>query len=278
MEISAGPIDVQVSPHAGGRISSITVDGNEVLITAAAAGVDPDDVTDPIAAMQWGSFPMVPWAGRVRRGRFVHDGVEHALPCDLAPHAIHGTGYRRPWTVTSHDRTTITLRTDLDWPLGGWAMQRIDVEDLGRGRGVVVCRLEVTAADRSMPAQVGWHPWFRKPSRSRLRFAGMYERDADGIATNSIVEPGPPGTLDDCLVDPLAPPSLVVPGGRGTPDTEIELTSDCRHWVVYDRPDHATCVEPQSGPPDGFTLEPQVLAPGATLGRWFRLALSSVTP
>ena len=49
----------------------------------------------------------------------------------------------------------------------------------------------------------------------------------------------------------------------------MRLTSDCRHWVVYDEPAHATCVEPQSGPPDAFNLEPLVLAPGETLQRWF---------
>jgi SAM-dependent methyltransferase len=40
---------------------------------------------------------MVPWAGRVRRGGFQFEGVEHQLECDLPPHAIHGTCYRRPW-------------------------------------------------------------------------------------------------------------------------------------------------------------------------------------
>ena len=41
--------------------------------------------------------------------------------------------------------------------------------------------------------------------------------------------------------------------------------------VVYDMPERTTCVEPQSGPPDAFNLEPRRLAPGETLERWFRL-------
>lgn len=280
IELRADDTTVTIAPGSGGRLASIVVAGTEILVTADDAGVDPDDHSDALAAMQWGSFPMAPWAGRVRHGRFVHDGVEHVLPVDLPPHAIHGTVYRRPWTVTSVDASSATLRTDLGWPLGGWAVQRIELvgrEGRGARSGAVQCMLEVTAADRSMPAQVGWHPWFRRPATARLRFAAMYGRDAEGIPTGDLVPPGDPGSLDDCLVDPSGPPTLTVPGRRGSPDVEVELASDCRHWVVYDRPDHATCVEPQSGPPDGFTLEPHVLAPGESLRRWFTLTLRDRT-
>ncbi|MEM1333882.1 MAG: hypothetical protein AAGG08_10520 [Actinomycetota bacterium] len=51
----------------------------------------------------------------------------------------------------------------------------------------------------------------------------------------------------------------------------VEVTSDCDHLVVFDRPAHATCVEPQSGPPDAVNLggahAPDVVAPGSPLRR-----------
>jgi aldose 1-epimerase len=260
IELTDAGLCCRIVPSAGGRVGSLELEGTEVLVTG-----DPSD-----HPMQWGSFPMVPYAGRVREGRFEHEHTEHRLPIDLAPHAIHGTAYHRPWTVESAGDRRVELRIDLGdtWPLGGWARQRISLDD-----GVLRCELSVTAADRSMPAQVGWHPWFRKPSTARLRFAGMYLRDDAGIPTGEVV-PQPSGPWDDCFVEPLAAPTLSLPGARGTPDVEVTITSDCRHWVVYDRPDHATCVEPQSGPPDGFTLEPFVLAPGETLHRWMQIALS----
>jgi aldose 1-epimerase len=34
----------------------------------------------------------------------------------------------------------------------------------------------------------------------------------------------------------------------------LTIDSDCSHWVVYNEPDHAVCVEPQSGPPDAVNL------------------------
>jgi len=34
---------------------------------------------------------------------------------------------------------------------------------------------------------------------------------------------------------------------------------------------HATCIEPQSGPPDAFNLEPATLAAGSSIEAWFLL-------
>jgi aldose 1-epimerase len=40
--------------------------------------------------------------------------------------------------------------------------------------------------------------------------------------------------------------------------------------VVYDETAHATCVEPQSGPPDAFNLAPtEYLSPGASISACF---------
>ena len=40
---------------------------------------------------------------------------------------------------------------------------------------------------------------------------------------------------------------------------ELALESSLDHWVVYDEPDHAICVEPQSGPPDALNLGPRLV-------------------
>jgi len=51
----------------------------------------------------------------------------------------------------------------------------------------------------------------------------------------------------------------------------LHVESDCDHWVIYDMPQHALCVEPQSGPPDGFTLDPHIITPGTSLQRTMKL-------
>ena len=37
-------------------------------------------------------------------------------------------------------------------------------------------------------------------------------------------------------------------------DVGIELRSNLSHWVIFDELPYATCVEPQSGPPNEFNF------------------------
>jgi len=49
------------------------------------------------------------------------------------------------------------------------------------------------------------------------------------------------------------------------PGLRLELASSCPWWVVYTQPEHAVCVEPQSGPPDAANSGPEVPGPGAPM-------------
>jgi len=209
--------------------------------------------------MRWGSYPMTPWAGRVRRGRFHFDGRDHELPVTLGPHAIHGTTYDRPWSVEPDGSLAIDLGSS--WPFGGHARQRFDLTD-----EQLVCTLEVRADRQAMPAMVGWHPWYRRPVELTFSAASMYERDDDGMPSGRLITPPPPGPWDDCFTGVDTPPVLRF-GEGPTADVTLTVTSDCDHWVVYDQPTHAVCVEPQSGPPDSCTIAPFIIEPGAPLVR-----------
>ncbi|MCU0259600.1 MAG: hypothetical protein MUE78_01145 [Ilumatobacteraceae bacterium] len=248
IELVAGSATCTVAPELGGRLASLRVEGRELLI-----GGDAD-----ASPMQWGSYPMAPWAGRVRHGRFRFEGIEHRLALGLPPHAIHGTTYLVPWEVVRRDGASCELRRELDWELGGVATQRIEIAD-----DHLRCELAVTAGDRAMPAEIGWHPWFVRPTSFTFHPIARYRRDEEHIATSELVAPGP-GPWDDCFVN-VRPVVLHHEG------LDVELTSDCIDWVVYDEPEHAVCVEPQSGPPDAFTLRPRRVAPGGTLRRWYRI-------
>lgn len=254
--LHADGVRAEVVPACGGRLGALAIDGFDVIVTGSSAD-------DPMA---WGCYPMVPWAGRVRRGRFHFAGLDHQLEVNLPPHAIHGTGFRRAWDVVAATSQQVEMTTELGtgWPLGGRATSRIELTP-----GGLRWALAVAAGVGAMPAQVGWHPWFVKPVSAELRFARMLVRDPDGIPTGDTVTP-PPGPWDDCFEEPLAPLRL----GYRAPTTplELEVSSDCACWVVFDEPAHATCVEPQSGPPDGLTTRPDVLGPGDRLERWMQIA------
>jgi aldose 1-epimerase len=131
-----------------------------------------------------------------------------------------------------------------------------------------VCELAVRADDTPMTAEIGWHPWFVKPDAVDFAPTAIYPRDHEGIAVGPPVEPPPirthpdGGSFDDCFVN--TEPVVLQFG-----DLALTLSSDCDHWVLYDEPEHATCVEPQSGPPDAFNQQPRRLGAGEELRRTF---------
>lgn len=256
ISIDDGDLSVTIAPEAGGRIAQISIRGVDLLI-------GPGDGPAVPAPISWGLYPMVPWAGRIRHGRFRFGHRIVDLPRANGPHAIHGVGYTSPWEVVDADGISVELRldlpTDLRWPFGGYSRQRIAIED-----GAIVLDLDVTADHEAFPATIGWHPWFRKPDSMVFEPSAMYRRDATGIAVDELTEVSSP-PWDDCFRNDR-PVRLEIDG------IALELTSPCDHWVVFSEPPHATCVEPQTGPPDAPTIRPAVVAPGETLAARFRIA------
>jgi aldose 1-epimerase len=255
IELVAGEARVVVDPVAGGRVASIEVGGRELLVTGAL-GDNP---------MAWGSYPMVPYAGRIRDAHFTFRGREVALPPDMAPHAIHGCGYVTPWDVLDEALDSCELQVGLTWPLGGTAHQHVQLTPQA-----LVCVLTVVAGHEAMPVTIGWHPWFRKPEADELHFESMYVRDAAGIPTGQLAAPAA-RPWDECFIGPRGRLALHTADGL-----TVVVASDCDHWVVYDQPLHATCVEPQSGPPDAVHLGSAVeLEPGEMLQRTMTISWSS---
>jgi aldose 1-epimerase len=273
--IGAGRASVIVDPRAGGRIAQITVAGQPLLI-------EPDVSRAP--TIRWGSFPMAPWAGRIRHGRFTFDGREHQLVCNhldgpgaatkgalpdeqARNHAIHGTVFAQPWQVDEVSSAVVSMHCSLDsggsWPFaGGIARQRIEVDDDG-----VDCALSVEATRSRFPVVIGWHPWLRAPAEFRFQPTAMYERDALGIPTGALVEPTA-GPWDDCFV--ASGPAIVEYDRDVVP--VITVSSDCDHGVIFDEPVDSLCVEPQSGPPNGLELGHEIVTPDTPLARTMRIS------
>jgi len=245
---------VTVCPDDGGRILQATAWDTALLHDAPGAPL-----------LMRGSYPMVPWAGRVRNGRFSFDGTDHELRPNVGPHPLHGVGFDHPWRVGGHTASSCHLDIDLDWPLGGSARQGISLHATAGDDASVEVRfaLEVTAGELAMPAVIGWHPCFRPATSLETTFTRMYRRDAEGVALDELVGVAPL-PWDDCFPAGPVAPRLVVDG------IAVALESDCDHWVVYTGDPAATCVEPQSAPPDAFHgvgPGPTVLTPGQTLRR-----------
>jgi len=267
--LQAGRALARIDPRWGARLAQLSIAGLDVLVPAAE---------NPL---HWGCYTMAPWAGRVRRCDCHHDGIHHQLPLRLPPHAIHGTTLDREWRVEEErdagHRATRTADADCaharygvelgaDWPWPGYARQTIALHE-----DHLEWVLEVGAHETPFPASLGWHPWFqRKLARGaaleiEFEAESVYVSDDEGIPTGALATPGQ-GPFDDCFTGVRRPPRLHWPGAL-----RVELRSDCDHWVVYDEPTHAACVEPLSGPPDALNLAPRIVEPGRPLTRRFAL-------
>lgn len=253
IHLSGGETLVAVAPEVGGRVASITHRGVDLLV-----GPDHSMATDP---RTWGCYPMVPWCGRIANGRFNWKGQDIRLDLNSGPHAIHGTVFSTPWSVNGVSKNHVEMSCSIarrGWPFEGVVKHAISVEE-----GHVSLSLEVTAHE-AMPVQVGWHPWFVKPASVGTTFTSMYVRADDYSTTAHLVQPtGPP--WDDCFT-----------GGGVLPftidDVSVRLESSCDHWVIYDMPNHATCIESQSGPPNGVNIgQADVVQPGKPMQQTFDL-------
>ena len=258
LRLTAPGVEAVVDLGAGGRVASLVIDGRELLRTTRNGPVD------------WGSFPMAPYAGRIRDAEFTVGGRLWRLPATMPPHAIHGTVLDRRWHII--DDTTIAIELGPDWPFTGGVVQRFELT-----ADSLTCRMELHA-DEPMPASIGWHPWFLRRvagTTGELELdvepGAMYARDAAGIATAELVPPGPE-PWDDCFTDLRRPPILRWPGFL-----EMTIESDCPDWVIYTTPPDALCVEPQTAPPNALDVDPTVVQPGRPLTaemtwRWRSLA------
>lgn len=242
----AGPARIEIDLDNGARLASLMVRGHELLVTEDAA------VTG------WGCYPMAPFAGRVRHGRFTFDGRHYTMPVNFPPHAIHGSVFDKAWSVDS----ATEFSTDLGpaWPFPGRAHQAVAL-----GPESLTLTLEVHSEGGQMPASCGWHPWFRRrldngdPLILEFEADFMEERDEEGIPSGRRVAP-PSGPWDDCFGGIKKWPVLTWPGAM-----ELRIESSCEFLVVYTEPEHAVCVEPQTAPPDALNRDPFVAEAGRPL-------------
>jgi aldose 1-epimerase len=243
VRLEAGDARAVVDAAAGGRVTSLVVGPHELLVQNGA------DV------FHWGSFPMAPWVGRLRDGRFRFGDEVVQLPRNAGRHALHGLVTDRPWTVTAADQRSVSLTVDLgsdaaeSWP---WPCRVGQVVSLAADR--MEFRLELHAAE-PMPADLGWHPWFNRTLRStggavhaELGVSGgrIYVNDADGLPSGELGPP-PARPWDYCFVELGQAPTV-----RWSGLLELTVESDCDHWVMYDMEPAGICVEPWTGPPNSL--------------------------
>ncbi|MBU7597510.1 aldose 1-epimerase [Streptomyces sp. P38-E01] len=258
VRLTAGDAELLLRPSEGCRTASLRVGGKELLLQG----------------LEYGSFVMAPWCGRTARGRFRNGADLHQLPLNDGEHALHGLVHDRPWRTVRADERSAAFVCELGdpWPWAATVNQVVELDEDGSG---VAYTLSVETYDNSFPAQAGWHPWFRRNlglggRDVQLDFAPAWreERGPDHIPTGHrldeaalATEDAGTGRWDDCFGMPDGVDATLT-----WPDElELRITSRAEWVVVYDKPDDAVCVEPQSGPPNGLNTHPQLITPIAPL-------------
>jgi aldose 1-epimerase len=240
--LTAGDAEAIVRPGNGGRVAGLRVGGLELLRQGE----------------RFGCFPMVPWCGRIRDGRFRDGAVVHQMPLSAPPHAMHGTARDGVWRTarTSADEAVMTYDLVDPWPYPGRVTQAVTLTG-----NALTLTMSVETYESSFPAQVGWHPWFnRNLGRDDVRIdfqpAWQEERGEDHLPTGHRIDPKP-GPWDDCFGMPGGVDvTLTWPG-----QLELRVTSPVEWVVVYDEQQAAVCVEPQTGPPGGLNTLPRLVTP-----------------
>jgi aldose 1-epimerase len=231
LQLQAGPMVCELEPRLGGCIAGLWLGGTPVLRSTAASQL--------ASARQAGSYPLVPFSNRIAQATLQWQGTQHPLVLNNAPepHAIHGVGWQRPWTVLDSDEQYALLayehRPDAAWPFAFDSSQTFRITDHS-----LEMTLSLTNQSREpVPAGLGWHPFFVKRARSRAYFQakGRWEMSADKLPTRRVAALG----LDaDCASLDI---DHCYDGWSGVADLRdellhVRLSSNLSRLVVFTNP------------------------------------------
>lgn len=186
IELKAGRLRCELQPGLGGCIAGFWMDGLPVLRSTAAAELS--------SSRQSGCYPLVPFSNRIGQATLEWQGTQHPLVRNNGdePHAIHGVGWQRPWSVLDSDETSAMLayehRPDAAWPFAFDCSHTF----LLRPEGLEMILALTNQSDRPAPAGLGWHPYFAKRSRSHVTFeaTGRWEMGPDKLPTERTASTG----------------------------------------------------------------------------------------
>ena len=186
LRLSSGALRCEIVPAMGGAIAGLWM--HDIPVLRSTPGATLARVRDA------GSYPLVPFSNRVGHAHLEWNGTSHPLVRNFLPepHAIHGIGWERSWSVLEAQAHFALLsfehQKDMSWPFA------FDCSQAFRLTGdALEITLSVTNQSTVVaPFGLGWHPYFVKRPHSHMAFraTGRWEMSEDKLPTHTTATPG----------------------------------------------------------------------------------------
>ena len=192
LTLRSGESSVVLAPEIGGAIVGWTFGAVPLLRRPAPDAIMAGNVRGLAC------FPLVPFSNRIAHGRFRWDGTDYLLDRNFGdhPHAIHGVGWQRAWTVAAVG--SASRHADAAARRGGRAGAKLAVRLRGRTALYADARMHciVELAVRNLhpspaPAGLGLHPYFPRDGAPTLRFnaAQVWLNGANSLPSEPVPVP-----------------------------------------------------------------------------------------
>lgn len=244
---------LDLDPELGAAIWSISAQVRGNWQTFCAGPGEGRSIGDAMASAL---FIMVPFANRVRNNTIL-DGERkwHMKPNTNEPLVLHGTGWERPWKITSRSSNACALHLDVmdDYPLRFGADYSIELVGMSVRFDLVLTNKH----SKDMPAGMGFHPYFFRNPNTELQFeANGYWEEGEDYLPKSYYSLARAESYKVPRNLPNAWHNICYSGWNrrariSQPDLgyQVELTGtqDLNHLMVFSSPDSDRfAVEPQS--------------------------------
>jgi aldose 1-epimerase len=159
ISIAYDEFSAEILPHISGGLAYFRYRGIDLL---RPVGPEALGNADPFGLA---CFPMVPFVGRIRGGRFGDVVLAPNHPVEAYP--LHGHGWRKSWEIAGHqaDNCWLNYRHQSDdWPWNYAARLLYRLSECGLTMLLTVRNL----SDRSMPVGLGQHPYFPRHQGCRI--------------------------------------------------------------------------------------------------------------
>ena len=149
-----------LAPEVGAAIAAYEWNGEPVLRPT------PDDALAAGDVRRFASYPLLPFSNRIAGASLHCNDAVYTLRRYLPelPHAIHGNGWRRSWSVVECGPSRAMLElvhsaqgeSATEWPFAYHARQTFALSN----DTLVLTLSIVNAGNATFPFGLGWHPFF----------------------------------------------------------------------------------------------------------------------